>query len=185
MNPNCPEHFKLVYSKEQIAGEISRLGREVSLWAKVVRESTGQDIIGVPVLRGGIFFFADLVRYISESVEASPVRTWGYLPGQDGVQSETVKIGFDGLNVEDRAVLLIDDLCDSGRTLAVLEKELLSHGASEVRSVVLINRLLSEPSYIPDYIGFEYKGDDWFVGYGMDSKERWRNLPDVYITQAK
>lgn len=87
----------------------------------------------------------------------------------------------DGLAVKGRVVLVVDDVCDSGRTLEALERDLMERGAREVRTVVLIRRLLDRPSFVPCWIGFEYKGPEWFVGYGMDDGQRWRNLPAVHI----
>jgi hypoxanthine phosphoribosyltransferase len=96
-----------------------------------------------------------------------------------------VKIHSEGLAVKGRVVLVVDDLCDTGRTLEALEKELLERGAREVRSVVLIRRLLNKPTFVPCWVGFEYSGLEWFVGYGMDDGERWRNLPGVYIIRRE
>jgi hypoxanthine phosphoribosyltransferase len=139
----------------------------------------------IPVMRGGVFFFSDLVRQIPTSVEIVPVRTEAYEASVSGVMKDKVKIHSEGLAVKGRVVLVVDDLCDTGRTLEALEKELLERGAREVRSVVLIRRLLNKPTFVPCWVGFEYSGLEWFVGYGMDDGERWRNLPGVYIIRRE
>jgi hypothetical protein len=76
-------------------------------------------------------------------------------------------------------------LADLERRLAedreALEKALLERGAREVRTVVLIRRLLEKPTFVPCWVGFQYPGPEWFVGYGMDDNERWRNLPGVHV----
>jgi hypoxanthine phosphoribosyltransferase len=136
-------------------------------------------------MRGGVFFFSDLVRQIPTSVEIVPVRTEAYEASVSGVMKDKVKIHSEGLAVKGRVVLVVDDLCDTGRTLEALEKELLERGAREVRSVVLIRRLLNKPTFVPCWVGFEYSGLEWFVGYGMDDGERWRNLPGVYIIRRE
>ena len=85
--------------------------------------------------------------------------------------------------VEGRSVLLVDDVCDSGRTSAELTQRFIKLGAREVRSAVLIKRILPHETFNPDWIGFEYNGPEWFVGYGMDDCDRWRNLGSIYIIQ--
>ena len=61
--------------------------------------------------------------------------------------------------------------------------EMQRAGAKEVRSAVLIKREVAGVNYEPEYIGFRHGGKEWFVGYGMDYHERWRNLAEVYIVK--
>jgi hypoxanthine phosphoribosyltransferase len=183
-NDMIPNNFHLLYSKEDIAEQVSRLGKLISQWAQETWEESHTDIIAVPVLRGGIFFFADLVREIETSVEITPVRTWAYEVGQNAVQRDTIGMNLEGLAAKDRKVLLVDDICDSGKTLASLSDTLLSHGATEVRTAALIKRDVESCQFDPNWVGFEYKGPEWFVGYGMEDSERWRNLSDIYIIRS-
>jgi hypoxanthine phosphoribosyltransferase len=141
--------------------------------------------LAIPVLRGGIFFFADLVRAINASVEIAPVRTEAYEAELNGQPRNEVQIYAEKLAVKGRVVLVVDDVCDSGRTLEELEKALMARGAREVRTVVLVRRLLDHPTFVPCWTGFQYEGPEWFVGYGMDDVERWRNLPGVYIIKRE
>jgi hypoxanthine phosphoribosyltransferase len=138
-------------------------------------------VVAIPVLRGGLFFFADLAREISSSIEIAPVRTSAY----DSLNRQTGEVNVedfaDPLQIKGRVVLLVDDVCDSGRTLEQLEKALVSRGAREVRTIVMLRRLLPRPTFVPCWVGLEYEGPEWFVGYGMDDSERYRNLPDIYV----
>ena len=176
-----PAHFSLLFSEREIASRIKALGTEISSWREGVWKDSHTDVLAVPVLRGGIFFFADLVRQVSGSIEVAPIRTEAYESGSNGKQKNEVAIWADRLAVKGRVVLLVDDVCDSGRTLEALEKALLERGAREVRTAVLIRRLLETPTFVPCWVGFQYEGPEWFVGYGMDDNERWRNLPGVYV----
>lgn len=178
-----PETFKLLYTPEQIALRVRELGEEISPWCLSVQQDTGRDVMAIPVLRGAIYFFSDLTRAIHTSVEVSPIRVSSYGIAQNAVQLDSVSIMADGIDVRDRSVLLVDDVCDSGRTLEELERVLIERGAREVRSSVLIRRLLDVPSFMPCWIGYEYAGTEWFVGYGLEDRERWRNLPSVYGMQ--
>lgn len=178
---NIPKNFQLCYSPEEIDKGVKRLGSEISKWAEKVWEDSHTDVVAVPILRGGIFFFADLVRAISCSVEIAPVKAWGYATGENAKLLDKVQVDVGSIPARGRRILLIDDICDSGRTLAKLKEELMTAGALEVRSAVLIKRELEEQTFDPDWIAFSYPGPEWFVGYGMEDSERWRNLAGVYI----
>ncbi len=176
-----PANFSNVFAEKEIATRVRAMGSEINSWCEGVWRDSHTDVLAVPVLRGGIFFFADLVRQVQCSVEVAPIRTEAYEAGENAKQKNQVAIFAEKLAVKGRVVLLVDDVCDSGRTLEALEKELLERGAREVRTAVLIRRLLDTPSFVPCWVGFQYKGPEWFVGYGMDDNERWRNLPSVYV----
>ncbi len=174
-----PSYFRLQYPAQDIQQQTERIGIEATVWANAI-SAQGRDIIAVPVLRGGIYFFADLMRQINGSIEMAPVRTRSYVDSVNAAQRDRVEIQLDGLDVSGRALLLVDDICDSGRTLKVLKEHLLEKGASEVRSAVLIRRIHDASVFEPDWSAFHYDGLEWFVGYGMEDQNRWTNLPDIY-----
>ncbi len=178
-----PSNFTKLYSRQQISEAVSRMGREISVWADQVWDSSHTDLLAVPVLRGGIFIFADLVRSITRSVEITSAQSWAYQVGENEVQRDNISVNLSQVPAKGRHVLVIDDICDSGRTLKTLSQSLTSMGAIEVRSAVLIKRAIDKEIIKPNWVGFEYPGHEWFVGYGMEDSERWRNLPEVYIIQ--
>jgi hypoxanthine phosphoribosyltransferase len=176
-----PANFSPVFNEKEIAARVKALGEEITGWCEGVWKDSHTDVLVLPVLRGGLFFFADLVRQLRTSVEVDPITTSAYEAGQNGVQKDIVSVYAEQLAVKGRVVLVVDDVCDSGRTLEALEKALLEKGAREVRTAVLVRRLLDTPSFVPCWVGFQYQGPEWFVGYGMDDNQRWRNLPGVYV----
>jgi hypoxanthine phosphoribosyltransferase len=176
-----PAHFSCVYSDKEITSRVKALGEEISSWCEGVWRDSHTDVLALPVMRGGIFFFADLSRALTASVEIAPITVQAYEPGGNGIKRKNVGVNLDSLAVKGRVVLVVDDVCDSGRTLEALEQELLARGAREVRTVVLVRRLLDTPSFVPCWVGFQYKGPEWLVGYGMDDNGRWRNLSGVYV----
>jgi len=176
-----PNDFQIQYSPEQIAEAVKKMGQDISIWANEVWKKSHTDIVTIPVLRGGIFFFADLVRNINTSVEIAPAQTWAYSPSENASMNDQVKIRVEDVPVTGRSVLLVDDICDSGRTLDVLSKKLKEMGANEIRSAVLIRRIMDHETFKPEYVGFNFSGPEWFVGYGMEDSGRWRNLPATYI----
>ena len=178
MELEIPSKFKLVYSAEQIAEANKRLGAEITAWAHTVWARSHTDLMTIPVLRGGIFFFADLVRSISASVELFPTSASSYVGTE---QQHGVKVSLDDIPARGRSVLLVDEICDSGKTFKVLSAALKERGAFEVKKEALVTRKIPNPAHVPDWIGFEYDGPEWLVGYGMDDADRWRNLDSVYM----
>lgn len=172
-----PNHFKLQFSAEEIDRAVSELAVKITEWAN---EDQRQDIVAIPVLRGGIFFFADLARAIESSVEVAPARTRFYKEGQNREAEERVEVMIQGVPVNGRRILIVDDICDTGESLKALTAELKESGAKEIKSVALIRRIVPAAQAAPDWVGFEFNGPEWFVGYGMDDAQRWRNLPAIY-----
>jgi hypoxanthine phosphoribosyltransferase len=180
-----PDNYKLQYKSGEIADAVARLGKEIGIWVKEVQEETQREVIAMPILRGGIFFFADLARQVPVSMEVIPGRTRTYQKNVNAAQLDQVKIIIENEDLKNRSILLVDDICDSGKTLYALTKYMLEQGAKEIKSAVLIHRILEKEIYKPDWIGFDFKGDEWFVGYGMEDKNRWSNLPDIYTISNK
>ncbi len=175
-----PAHFREVYSAQAIAGAVAGLATEITPWCARVWSESRKDVLVVPVLRGGLFFVGDLVRQVACSVEIAPMRAQAYEVSEAGIARARVEVFADSVPVRGRSVLVVDDVCDSGRTLEEIERAFIERGAREVRTVTLIRRLLPNPTFVPCWVGFQHDGDEWFVGYGMDAAERWRNLPAIY-----
>lgn len=171
-----PSNYRLVYSKTEIEKTIAALGKQITPWVKELSSATGQDVTAIPLMHGGIFFYADLSRCIGHSLNLNPVRASAY--AGNSTQGE-LRIDFDAQPVRGRAVLLADEICESGRTLAQVTKLCLEAGAVDVKQAVLVKRE-GAGDFEPSYVGYRYVGAEWLVGYGMDDNERFRNLPDVY-----
>lgn len=180
---NIPPHYNLVYSEDAIRQQVSRIASGIGKWCSEVAESG--DVLTIPVLRGSIYFFADLTRQVQCSVEVAPGRARAYEEGKNATARSDLYINLEGVSVSGRHVLLVDDICDSGRTLDKLVAYVLAQGAESVRSAVLIRRKLATSSFQPDWVGFEFEGDDWFVGYGMDDRSRYSNLSQIYTIKPE
>jgi len=178
-----PSNYKILYTREDIQREVKKMGGEITKWCQKVWEESHTDVITIPVLRGGIFLFADLVREIECSVEICPARTWAYHVGENAAPRPDVAVSLESVPAKGRHVLIIDDICDSGRTLKTLSESLKKMGALEVRTAVLVQREIEDEIFTPDWVGMKYSGKEWFVGYGMEDAERWRNVPHLCIIQ--
>jgi len=176
-----PAEFKLAYSASQVAKRVRLMGDEISPWVSAAEAVTGQQVLCICVLRGGVLFFTDLIRAIPSSVEMTFCRTWSYSSANNERSMDRVRVSVDDVVAQGRAILLIDDICDTGSTLQKLQRVFLDLGAQEVKTAVLIHRVVENSLFTPDYRGFDYQGDDWFVGYGMEDKNHYSNLSEIYI----
>ncbi|MBL6838452.1 MAG: phosphoribosyltransferase [Puniceicoccaceae bacterium] len=179
-----PDNFKRIYSKEDIAYCVYKMAGEIRHWVLETREKEGQQVLAICVLRGGVFFFADLLKEIPYTVEPSFCRAMSY-SSKDNSQDSEFRLVIEPADMNGRNVLLIDDICDSGKTLKNLHEYALLNGAKEVRTAVLIHRNHDDSVYKPQYIGFEYDGPEWFAGYGMEDKNHNSNFPEVYIIEGE
>lgn len=180
MAPTPPSHYQLFLSEREIREAVGRVAREVGAWVRNEKCRMDRDLLVLPVLRGALFFFADFARALEIPIELAPVHASGYDVASNLGRAE-VTLDFFGVDVKSRTLLIVDDICDTGKTLKALAESLLSQGAREVRSVVLVRRKAEDACYTPDWSGVEYSGSEWLVGYGMDDRDRWRNLPEVYV----
>lgn len=175
-----PHNYRLIYSANTIARRTAELGAEISDWAENAFQRDHQQILAVCILRGGVFFFSDLLKNIRITVEPSFARCQSY-SSSSNLQQDAVRITLSPDNLQGRDVLLIDDICDSGKTLAALMAHCRDHGARDVRTAVLIHRIHQATFYTPNYIAFQHRGAEWFAGYGMEDKNHRANYPDVYV----
>lgn len=175
-----PDYFRLVYPGEVIERRTRELGLAISPWAEEAERRSGQQLLGICILRGGVFFFSDLLKSITETVEPSFCRCRSYSRAANSQRGE-LEMSVPPEGVRGRSVLLVDDICDTGRTLSYVKQYCLDEGALEIRTAALIHRVHPGSVYRPDYVGFDYEGPEWFAGYGMEDRNHRANYPDVYL----
>ncbi len=139
-----------------------------------------QHVLMIGVATGAIVFLSDLMRQLQMPVHLELVRAKSYRgeatrPGQLDIDLW----GLSDDEIRGRRVLLVDDIFDTGRTVEALTKRLLAHGASDVKTVVFLEKPdRRETEMLPDYVGLRIP-DRFVVGYGLDYDGRLRNLPYV------
>ena len=159
----------ILLSDKQIADRL------VTLAAEIDQAYAGQNLLMVGVLSGGFIILADLCRAMSLSVEIDWLGASSYGSGRQssGVVQTTKGIGAD---VRDRAVLLVDDILDTGLTLSWLSRLMSANGAASVASCVLLRKPASTVRRIEaEFVGFDIP-DVFAVGFGLDHAGRYRNL---------
>ncbi len=156
---------------------LKRIGREV-----VADYSVGSRVLAVVVLEGARRFAEDLLReflaHTSARFEAAYVSARSYHGGRES--SGSVEIAESPRpNVSGRAVLVIDDVYDTGRTLSAVTRHLLSRGARSVKTCVLLEKQKTHAEPVTlDFLGARVF-DRYLVGYGLDHEGRYRDLPYV------
>ncbi len=169
-NPN----LDVLISEATIQSRIKELG------AQIAREYAGRNPLLIGVLKGACFFLSDLLRAIDIplGIEFMAISSYGSSTRTSG----EVRILKDlDVPVENRHIIVVEDIVDTGLTLSYLLANLKSRGAASVKLVALLDKSeRREREVVIDYLGFEIP-DHFVVGYGLDFAERYRNLPYIAV----
>jgi hypoxanthine phosphoribosyltransferase len=161
------------------------IGKRLDVLAgEIVRDFSAGPLLVVVLLKGAFVFAADLLRRVPRPLEIECLNVASYHGGvQSSGKVDFLDRGFP--EVRGREILLLDDILDTGRTLHVVSERLRAEGALSVRTGVLLvkDRPREEP-VSADYVGFVI-GDEFVVGYGLDFRGRYRNLPYVAALTAE
>ena len=166
---------RILFREQEIAGRLDTLA------AQITSDYTGKDLTVLAILNGSLIFMADLLRRIPLPLQIDCLRVRSYY---DKMESSG-QVNFDRAalpSLSDRHVLLLDDILDSGHTLAaIVEAVRLDVKPLSVRSCVLLRKMKTRARPIEaDYVGFDI-GDEFVVGYGLDYQERYRNLSVIGV----
>jgi hypoxanthine phosphoribosyltransferase len=174
MSSTATPGLEVLYSRDQIAERVQEMGAEIS------RDLNGEKLVMVGVLKGAAFFLVDLSRAIQADATFDFVATSSYGVGQRS--SGAVKLIKDlDQSIEGKNVLVVEDILDTGLTLAYLRKLFLQQKPKSLRIATLLDKPSRRIEKIDaDYVGFSIP-NLFVIGYGMDYGERYRNLPDICI----
>lgn len=171
MHPDCE---RIMLTEEQLRARV----REVAL--QVDKDFADKRPLVVGILKGSIIFYADFIRCLSMPVELDFMVVSSY--GSGTVSSGKLKIKKDlDKDIKGRDVIIVEDIIDSGFTLANLKALLLERGAASVKIVTLLNKAeRREYDIAPDYNCFDIE-NEFVIGYGLDYDEQYRHLPYIGI----
>lgn len=148
--------------------------------AEITRDLNGEKLIMVGVLKGAALFLADLARVIRADATFDFVAVSSYGAGQRSSGAVRLVKDLDE-PIEGKNVLVVEDILDTGLTLAYLRKLLLQQRPKTLRIAALLDKPARRIEKIDaDYIGFSIP-NLFVIGYGMDYAERYRNLPDICL----
>ena len=166
---------KVLISEDEIASKVTELGKEISA------NYADKDLVIVNVLRGGVIFVSDLIRKMSIPVTVDFMAISSYGPSTES--SGVVRVVKDlEENINNRHVLVVEDIIDTGLTLGYLLKNLSSREPASLSVCVLLDKSARR---ILENLPIKYKGfdvpDAFVVGYGLDYRQKYRNLPYIGI----
>jgi len=165
---------EVLIEQNTLAARVAELGAEVSA------DYEGRDLLLIGVLKGAVFFMADLMRHLTVPCEVDFMAISSYGDATDS--SGIVRILKDlDINIEGRHVLVVEDIIDSGLTLSYLMRNLESREPASLEVCALLTKPERREIDVPvRYVGFEIP-NKFVVGYGLDFAERYRNLPYVGV----
>ena len=165
---------EVLIDRDDLQRRIAELGEEIST------DYTGRDLLLIGVLKGAVFFMADLMRNLTIPCEIDfmAISSYGVSTDSSGV----VRILKDlDINIEGRDVLIVEDIIDSGLTLSYLMRNLEAREPASLEICALLTKPDRREAEVPvRYIGFEIP-NRFVIGYGLDFAERYRNLPYVGV----
>ncbi len=165
---------EILIEEDALQGRIAELGAEIS------RDYAGRDLLLVGVLKGAVFFLADLMRELAVPCEIDFMAISSYGAGTDS--SGVVRILKDlDMNISGRDVLVVEDIIDSGLTLSYLMRSLTARKPASLEVCTLLTKPERREVDVPvRYVGFEIP-NKFVIGYGLDFDQRYRNLPYVAV----
>jgi hypoxanthine phosphoribosyltransferase len=164
------EAVRTLYSAEAIAGRVAELAQAIA------RDYVDRPPVVVSILKGSFVFVADLARALPLGVRIEFLGVQSY--GSGTKSTGAVQITQDLTHpIEGQDILIVEDIVDTGLTLAYILSLIKARGARSVRVCALLDKPSRRRVEVPvDYVGFTI-GDAFVVGYGLDCAEQYRNLP--------
>ena len=165
---------EVLIEPDALSARVAELGAEISI------DYAGRDLLLIGVLKGAVFFMADLMRKLTIPCEVDFMAISSYGASTDS--SGVVRILKDlDINIEGRHVLVVEDIIDSGLTLSYLMRNLESREPATLEICALMTKPDRREIEVPvRYVGFEIP-NRFVIGYGLDFGERYRNLPYVAV----
>jgi hypoxanthine phosphoribosyltransferase len=168
--------LRVLLSAEQIRSRIQELGQQITA------DYTEEPLELICILKGACFFLADLARAIRRDVRVDFMGISSY--GKGKTSSGEVRVTKDlDISLEDRHVLIVEDIVDSGVTLNYLIHLLEQRRPKSIRIAALLDKpdRRLRPVHV-SYVGFRIP-DEFVVGFGLDYAEKYRNLPDICVLE--
>ena len=174
----------VLLSSEAIQTKVAELGAQIGEDYRETIDSTGQDLLLVTVLKGAVFFVTDLARAIPlpTQLEFMAVSSYGSSTSSSGVVRILKDLDRD---INDRDVLIVEDIVDSGLTLSWLLRNLATRHPRSLRVCTLMRKPDAVRADVDiAYVGFDIP-NEFVVGYGLDYAERYRDLPYIGTLDPK
>ncbi|HEV7921161.1 MAG TPA: hypoxanthine phosphoribosyltransferase [Thermoanaerobaculia bacterium] len=161
-------------SRQDIERRVAEMGRQIEA------DFAGQELIALCVLKGAVFFATDLVRNITTDVAMDFIQISSY--GNQKYSSGVVTILKEPqLDMHGKAVLIVEDIIDSGLSMREVFRYIESRGASVVKTATFLDKPKARKvPFSADYVGFSID-PQFVIGYGLDFAEKYRNIPEIQV----
>ena len=169
--------LETLISEEVIQTRIKELGAEIT------KDYQDKEIVLLCILKGGVMFMTDLAKHIEVPLKMEFMVVSSY--GDEYKSSGVVKILKDlDESIQGKHVLIIEDIIDSGRTLKYIKKMLTERLPESIKICTLLNKEEERVTDVEvDYVGFPI-GNEFVIGYGLDYKQYYRNLPYIAVNRG-
>lgn len=171
------ERIRVLLTEEEVNSKISEIAEQIN------RDYAGKEIHLICILKGGVFFTCELAKRIKVPVSMDFMSVSSY--GADTKSSGVVKIVKDlDEPLQDKHVLIVEDIIDSGRTLSYLIEILKQRGPADIHLCTLLDKpeRRVKKQVVVDYTCFTIP-DEFVVGYGLDYAQKYRNLPYIGVVE--
>ena len=168
----------ILIGTEELQAKVTKLGRQIS------EDYRGRNPLLICLLRGAVVFLSDLIRATDIPLEMDFIAISSY--GASTESSGVVRLVMDlKSNITGRDVLIVEDIVDTGRTLAYILDNLRTRRPADIKVCALLSKPSRREVQIEvDYLGFEIP-DKFVVGYGLDYAENYRNLPFIGVLKPE
>ncbi len=166
--------LELLLTEAQVQDAVDRIASEI------MRDHPGEPLLLVGVLKGSLYFLADLSQRLPDTTEVDfcQVSSWHGQRESSGILQ--IRKDLD-ISLEDRVVIVVEDIIDSGLTIQHLRELFGTRRPKSLKVAALLSKPAARKVPAPvEYLGFEIP-NEFVVGYGLDDKERYRNLPYIAI----
>lgn len=168
---------RVLLSGDEIAGAVRRLA------AQIDRDyaDRGTKLLLLCILKGSVVFMGDLMKALSIPTEIDFMKVSSYGSGTKSAGRVNIILDLHRKDLADCDILIVEDIIDSGRTLAYLTEYLKINGANSVKTCTMLDKPDRRVvDFTPDYVGAVVP-DEFVVGYGLDYDEKYRSLPYVGV----
>ena len=170
---------RILFTREQIQERLDALA------AQIEKRYAGRELSVVAVLKGSLIFTADLVRRLNLPVRMDILEVASYFDGTKP-SGKTELSTWVVENLRGRHVLVVDDIIDTGETLAKVLELLRAHGPRSLSVCVFLDKTPRRRRNVSvDFAGFRLETDEFVVGYGLDFAQRYRNLPHLAVLECE
>ena len=165
--------IKVLISSNKIKNKVNKIAQQIN------KDFKNKKLVVVSVLSGSVVFCSDIIRKLNVDFEIDFVRVASY---KGKKSSGKIKFLCDTvIDIKGKDILLVEDICDSGRTLSYIKDLFIKRKAKSVKICTLINKKVKKFKNIKiDYFGFDIE-NEFIVGYGLDYNGKYRGLPYIGV----